>query len=267
MTSALSERDQDTGDRLANKTAILVPHYNHHRQFADTLSRLQALQLPMIIVDDGSSAESRAALRELLHQVDKVELVEHEENRGKGEAIMTGLAVAAARNFTHALQVDADGQHRLEDAPKLMAVARREPQAIVSALPVFASDIPRERLLGRKLTIFLNKVETLSNRIADGMCGLRVYPVREVNSLLQRRNMGRRMQFDIQLMVEADWAGIPIRWVESPVSYPENGLSHFHYLRDNWDISRMHTMLLLGMLLRLPRLLARHWRREGGQLD
>lgn len=257
------EGSRDPAGSLASSTAILVPHYNHHRQFAITLPRLLALQLPLIVVDDGSSPDSRVALGKMLEGLDNAQLVEHEGNRGKGGAVATGLAVAETRGFSHVLQADADGQHCLEDAPKLLAMAQGDPGAIISALPVFSSDVPRVRLLGRRLTIVLNKVETLSNRVADAMCGLRVYPVHEVNSLLRRRRIGRRMQFDIQLMVEADWAELPLRWVESPVSYPDNGLSHFHYLRDNWDISRMHLRLLFGMLPRLPRLLLRHWHNAG----
>ena len=213
-----------------------------------------------MVIDDGSEENSRAALRAMLAETPATILLEHEQNQGKGGAIISGLRAAAERGYSHVLQIDADGQHRIEDAPKLLDLARCNPNAIISALPVFSDDVPRERLLGRRVTIFFSRLETLSNRIRDAMCGLRVYPVGPLLDVLARTRIGRRMQFDIQVLVEADWAGIPIAWVESPVTYPDDGLSHFHYLRDNAGIVLMHTMLLFRMLPRIPSLLRRHRR-------
>lgn len=242
------------------RVAIVIPHYNHHRQFRATLARIRAFGLTIMVIDDGSEENSRAALRAMLAETPATVLLEHEQNQGKGGAIISGLRAAAERGYSHVLQIDADGQHRIEDAPKLLDLARCNPNAIISALPVFSDDVPRERLLGRRVTIFFNRLETLSNRIRDAMCGLRVYPVGALLDVLARTRIGRRMQFDIQVLVEADWAGIPIAWVESPVTYPDDGLSHFHYLRDNVGIVLMHTMLLFRMLPRIPSLLRRHHR-------
>lgn len=242
------------------RPGLLVPHYNHHVQFAPTIARLESLDLPMIVVDDGSSEDSRAALRALLQPLPWAELVLHETNQGKGAAMITGVRHARDRGLSHVVQVDADGQHTLEDIPKLLAVAKDNPDAIVSARPVFGEDIPRERLVGRRITDFWVRVETWSGRVEDAMCGLRVYPVETTCRLVERRRMGRRMQFDTEVLVRADWAGIPLRFVPSPVSYPEGGLSHFQYWRDNRDLVLMHIGLVLEMLPRIPWLIWRHFR-------
>ena len=68
--------------------------------------------------------------------------------------------------------------------------------------------------------------------------------------------------FDPELLVRASWAGIPIRYTPVEVRYPEDGASHFHYLRDNAIITWMHTRLVVGMLIRLPMLL---WRKARGR--
>jgi hypothetical protein len=60
------------------------------------------------------------------------------------------------------------------------------------------------------------------------------------------------MAFDPEILVRAVWAGIPLKFVPIHVQYPENGRSHFHYVRDNLEIAWMHTRLLFGMLTRIP---------------
>ena len=89
------------------------------------------------------------------------------------------------------------------------------------------------------------------------MCGFRVYPVGAVLAALDGRRPGPGMEFDAEALVRAHWAGIPLVFVPTAVTYPEGGVSHFRMVRDNVRIAAMHTRLFFGMLLRLPALLAR----------
>ena len=66
---------------------------------------------------------------------------------------------------------------------------------------------------------------------------------------------GKRMAFDPEILVRAVWAGIPLTYVPVKIAYPEDGKSHFHYLRDNLEIAWMHTRLIAGMLTRIPGLI------------
>jgi glycosyltransferase involved in cell wall biosynthesis len=235
------------------KPVLVIPHYNHHLQFAKIFPRLKQLNLPMIVVDDGSEDDSRQAVRAMLG--DQMTLLAHTENQGKGGAMITGLRAALAAGYSHAVQVDADGQHTIEDIPELLAASGRQPDAIISARPLFDDSIPRARQVGRLITDFWVSVETLSRRVKESMCGFRIYPLPAVVELLDRHRFGPRMQFDIEILVYATWARIPLHYVPSAVIYPEDGKSHFHYWRDNRDISLMHIKLVLGMLLRLPLIL------------
>lgn len=236
---------------------LVVPHYNHDQLLQTVIDRLHKLNIPLVLIDDGSSDASFATVRSFVDGADWIDLLRHPVNRGKGAAVCTGLRHARLAKFSHVIQVDADGQHNIEDVPRFLDLAQEFPDAIVSGLPQFDHDIPRTRYYGRMLTHFLIMLETLSLRVRDAMCGFRVYPLLNIDKLFDRYYFGPRMDFDVEVLVKADWAGIEIRYLPTRVAYPESGVSHFDYVRDNVDITRMHLRLLAGMLPRLPLLL---WR-------
>nr|VUD29302.1 glycosyl transferase / Lysophospholipid acyltransferase [Raoultella sp. NCTC 9187] len=96
---------------------------------ARVLARLQPFGLPCIVVDDGSSEETRLQLNELAAREPNLTLIRLAENAGKGVAVIRGLQAAAEAGYSHAVQVDADGQHAIEDIPQLLelpaAIRRR----------------------------------------------------------------------------------------------------------------------------------------------
>jgi hypothetical protein len=89
------------------------------------------------------------------------------------------------------------------------------------------------------------------------MCGFRVYPVATLVALLDAEPVGARMDFDIEVLVRLHWRGTGMRWVATRVRYPADGVSHFRLVLDNALITRLHARLFLGMLVRLPSILAR----------
>ncbi|HDX8354517.1 TPA: glycosyltransferase family 2 protein [Aeromonas dhakensis] len=240
---------------------LLIPCYNHAGPLAAVLARLAEFKLPCLLVDDGSEPVAAAALDALAAQHPWVSLLRHSHNQGKGGAVMTGLRHAHELGFSHALQVDADGQHDLTDLPALLVEARQHPAALVSGRPLYDDSVPKGRLYGRYITHVWVWIETLSFAIKDSMCGFRVYPLAPTCALLERVTLGRRMDFDTEVMVRLHWAGVPMRFVPTRVIYPVDGRSHFRLFRDNLDISWMHTRLvcrlLWDLLLRLCRWPAR----------
>lgn len=240
---------------------VVIPCYNHGAMMASVLARLAPFNLPVIIVDDGSDEATRRQLEPLLNA--QVTLIRQAENLGKGAAVMRGLQVAAEAGFSHALQVDADGQHQIEDCPQMLAEARQHPLCLISGQPLYDDSIPKSRLYGRYITHFWVWVETLSFSIRDSMCGFRVYPLAPTLALATRHPIGQRMDFDTEIMVRLYWAGTPSRFIATRVTYPQDGVSHFDALHDNLRISWMHTRLFFGMLPRIPSLLRRprdeHW--------
>ena len=237
---------------------IVIPVYEHGRAIGPLLQRLLPHGVPVLLVDDGSGPECAAVLRALAAaEPARVSLLRLDENQGKGGAVVAGLREAARRGATHVLQIDADGQHDAADVPAFLAEARAHPEAVVNGRPVYDASVPRGRLIGRYATHVWVWINTLSFEIADSMCGFRVYPLAPTIALLDRVRIGRRMDFDTDVLVRLSWAGVRVRNLPTRVTYPEDGVSHFDLWRDNVRISLMHARLFFGMLPRLPRLLAR----------
>ena len=241
---------------------LLIPIYNHWRSIRATVERLSGYELPIFIVDDGSDVTTQQVLAALAGEFPSIRLFRLPQNGGKGAAVMCGMREALAAGFTHALQIDADGQHDAKDVPRFLELGAANPQALICGRPVYDASVPKGRLYGRYLTHFWVCVETLSLSITDSMCGFRLYPLAVTCALIDRVRIPTRMDFDIEILVRLAWAGMTFISVDTRVIYPEDGLSHFDMLRDNLRISKMHTRLTCGMLLRLPWLL---WQRLSGK--
>ena len=244
------------------RPVVIIPCRNHGLTLEGVLDGLAPLGLPVIVVDDASDGESAQALDRLAALRPEMTLLRHDVNRGKGGALLTGLLHAESQGFTHALQVDADGQHDLSDAPRLLESARRHPNVLWSARPKYDASVPRKRLIGRYVTHVWVWIETLSFEIADSMCGYRVYLIADTLAVLRRRRVGLFMDFDTEIMVRLYWRGLPVRFIESRVIYPEGGLSNFRMWEDNVRISKMHARLFVESPLWWPARIRRLFRRE-----
>lgn len=241
-----------------HRPVVVIPVYNHDRCIGALVEALLGLGLPCILVDDASSGACAGTLDSIAARwSDRVMLVRHLTNQGKGAAVLSGLARADAAGFTHALQIDADGQHSVADVPIFLQLSRAHPLAFVAGQPVFDASVPRSRLYLRYLTHLMVSLNTRTPRLRDSMCGFRVYPVRTVLALARRVRLGSRMDFDIEVFVRLDWAGVPIVLQDTHVRYPLDGVSHFRLWADNARITSLHTRLFFAMLGQAPKLLGR----------
>ena len=238
---------------------VLIPIYNHKDTIASVLASLESLGLPCILVDDGSDEATQQALASVAARYPWVYLMRQSPNAGKGAALTAGFRRAEAMGYSHAVQIDADGQHHSGDIKRFLEAAAAQPNALILGDPIFGDDAPRSRYFGRKLSVWCARVETLSCVIGDPLFGFRVYPLAATVALSRRCQLGSHMDFDPEIAVRLYWAGTPICHVETPVRYPLGGVSHFRMLEDNARISWMHTRLIIGMLWRLPHLLLRRW--------
>jgi glycosyltransferase involved in cell wall biosynthesis len=237
---------------------VLVPVYNHEHAIGAVLDGVLIHPVNCLLVDDGSGPDCAQVLDNLAtRHAGRVRLLRLPRNQGKGGAIMAGFADAALQGHTHALQIDADGQHDTTCIPEFLALASSQPDALICGIPRYDDTVPLGRLLARYLTHVWVWINTLSLDIRDSMCGLRVYPLAPVTALLAAERLGRRMDFDTEVLVRLHWRGVPVVNVPTPVTYPADGVSHFRPWHDNVLISRMHARLFFGMLWRLPRLLGR----------
>jgi glycosyltransferase involved in cell wall biosynthesis len=238
----------------------VVPVFDHGTTIGAVVQQVRAHGLPCILVDDGSSPSCAAVLDTLAAPAGPVTLVRLASNQGKGAAMVAGFREAARRGHSHVLQIDADGQHACADIPLFIAQAQRHPDAVIAGCPVYDDSVPRARLYGRYATHLWVWINTLSFDIRDSMCGFRVYPLASLLPLLDRVRIGRRMDFDSDVIVRLHWRSVPVVNQPTRVTYPQDGVSHFRPWRDNVRISAMHARLFGGMLLRAPRLV---WRNLG----
>ncbi|WP_137818673.1 glycosyltransferase family 2 protein [Pseudomonas sp. 2FG] len=240
------------------RLCTVIPVYNHEQAVSAVLQRLLAAGLPCVLVDDASRPSCALVLDRLAEQP-QVHLVRLAENQGKGGAVMAGLRAAANLGFSHALQVDADGQHDLQNLPQFLAQARQAPQAVICGYPQYDASVPKGRLYARYATHVWVWINSLSLNIRDSMCGFRVYPLAPTLALIDSVQVGTRMDFDTEILVRLSWRNQPMHWLPVRVHYPADGVSHFRLLQDNLLISKMHAKLFFGMLCRAPLILWRRW--------
>ncbi len=242
------------------KVTIIIPVYQHGKILSDTLGQISRTAIPIIAINDGSDP-GQSRLIEDACKVHGATLVSRSSNGGKGSAVIDGLNEASKLGFTHAFQVDADGQHDYSRIPDFVEMAKNNMSKLILGYPVFDESIPIGRKLGRWLTNIWVWINTLSLRVRDPMCGFRVYPIEPMIKIINGANIGKHMDFDPELCVRACWANFSIVNLPVTVVYPQDGVSNFRFREDNFLITLMHTRLFFGMLVRSPVLLFQGLRR------
>ncbi len=242
---------------------VVIPSYNPGPRVYETVRAARAAWSPVWVVVDGSDDGTREGLEQLARGDPGLRVLALARNRGKGAAVLHALREAHAAGYSHALTMDADGQHPAASIPEFMAASQRAPAAMVLGVPQFDASAPALRVKGRRVSNWWANLETLWCGIQDSLFGFRVYPVRVLLEVMQAQRWMRRFDFDPEAAVRLAWRGVPPLNLPAPVRYlrpEEGGVSHFRYWRDNALLSWMHLRLMLGFLARLPRLAARRVR-------
>ncbi len=239
------------------KPCIVIPVYNHGNATTHIVEQLQQYELPIILVDDGSEQNCHHLLKNLELNYTGVTLKRLKTNQGKGGAVKAGLFKAHELGYSHALQIDADGQHCTSDVSKFMNAGIKSPIAIICGTPIYDDSVPKLRFYARYLTHIWIWINTLSLEISDSMCGYRLYPLAPITKLLSGSPTGNRMDFDPEVLVRWSWTGGRVISLPTSVQYPIDGISHFSPWRDNYLISKMHAKLFFLMLVRLPNIISR----------
>jgi glycosyltransferase involved in cell wall biosynthesis len=244
---------------------VLIPSYNTGDRVYQTVAEARAQWQPVWVVVDGSTDGTAAGLQVLAERDPGLRVFVLPVNAGKGAAVLQGLEAARAEGFTHALTMDADGQHPAELIPAFMQASLARPEVMVLGRPVFDASAPLLRVRGRKVSNGWTNLETLGAGVDDSLFGFRVYPIGALAEVMQHQPWMRRFDFDTEAVVRLAWRGVKPINLDAPVKYlsaAEGGVSHFRYGRDNVLLTWMHTRLMIGFVLRLPLLLWRRWRRQ-----
>ena len=213
---------------------VVIPCFNHATTIAAVVHSAQKF-CPVIIVDDGSTQP--------LPKLPGCDLIRLGKNSGKGAALRAGLQRAMEIGFTHAITMDADGQHYAEDLPKFLTAANAQPEALVVGVrDLAAAGCPKHRQRSNAVSSFWFRVET-GVRLGDTQCGFRCYPLALVKALKVKSG---RYAFELEFMVRAAWTGTPGVAVPVKCTYID-GIrnSHFRPVRDLAHITFMNIGLVL----------------------
>ena len=225
--------------------AIVIPVYNNEQSVAEVIQETMKLDMPVFVVDDGSTDSTSA----IIGSISGVNILRHHVNRGKGAAIMTGLR-EAAKVADWAVTLDADGQHYPEDAIALIeSIPENERPIVVGTrrgMP--EAKAPWTSRFGREFSNFWVWVSG-GPRMNDSQSGFRIYPVPESLNLDVK---ARRFQYEVEALVMARRSKIPI--IEAPIRVKyETGsrnISHFHpffdFFRNFGTFSRLIMQRILN---------------------
>ena len=241
---------------------VLIPSYNPGSRALETVRAARAHWDPVWVIVDGSTDGSAAELTAFAGGDSGLKVLLRDRNGGKGAALLDGLIAAQRAGFTHALTMDADGQHPADHIGRFMSASLAAPQAMILGDPVFDASAPRIRLRGRRIANWCTNLETLWSGIHDTLFGFRVYPIAPLLAVMRRSRWMRRFDFDAEAVVRLSWRGVPVVNVQAPVRYftpEEGGVSHFNYWRDNVLLTSMYLRLVAGFVVRLPILVARRF--------
>jgi glycosyltransferase involved in cell wall biosynthesis len=207
--------------------AYLIPAYQASRSLKRVLDDLRAHdpEGARLVVDDGSNDGTGDVARAA-----GIDVVTHDSNRGKGMALKTGFAWLAERGFETAVTVDADGQHRAEDAVLLAKHDAPAAAIVLGIRDLVRAGAPKPNQLSNRFSNWwVSRFAGVP--LADTQCGLRRYPLQATLALASD---ARGYGFECDLLVRAARRGIPI--VEAPVSviYPPKSerVSHFRVVSD-----------------------------------
>ena len=238
-------------ERQSGRLAGVIPANNEVATIRDVAERTLA-QLPqVIVVDDGSTDGTADALAGL-----PVTLVRNPRNLGKSASLWRGIALALAEGAQAVVTLDADGQHRPEDIPRLLAAHRLDPGALVIGSRLHQSAaIPSERYYANRFANFWI-AWAAGQRMQDSQSGFRVYPAPLLLALPPRVARAASFVFESEALIEAGRRGTRLEWVPVPAIYAPRGRpSHFRPIVDVDLITRMVAWKLVSRGLYLGGLL------------
>lgn len=228
---------------MNSSRAAVIPIYNNPRTVSSVVNVALKIFSTVIVVDDGSDIPVKNILSDATHLV----VMRHEQNKGKGAALITGLKKAKELGFEYVVTMDADGQHEPSDIiPLINKIAHGT--LYVGNRNMNVDNVPNVSKFGRRFSNFWIYLETGKN-VADSQCGFRVYPV----SVAEKNYCCTGFDWEVEVIVRHVWSGGEI--TDFPVSvkyFPENErVSHFKKFRDNAKISLLHCRLMFMRIVLL----------------
>lgn len=227
------------------RLCIIIPTYNNAGTIRQVVVDACRICANVIVVNDGSTDDTSEILTTL---PSTTTVVSYAKNKGKGHALVEGFRKAKELGFTHAVTMDADGQHFADDIPLLVKAMKKNPDAIiVGSRNLTEENMPPQNTFANRFSNFWFRLQTGID-LPDTQSGFRLYPLTSLKGLSL---ITSRYEAELELMVFAAWAGVSVLSVPVRVYYPpaEERVSHFCPVYDFFRISVLNTVLCIGALL------------------
>ena len=240
------------------RLCVIIPTYNNAGTIGKVVEDVCSHCQHVIVVNDGCTDNTSAVLEGFKSRID---VVSYGKNKGKGGALVAGFRRAMEKGYTHAVTIDADGQHFADDIPVLIKELENNPEGIiVGARNLNEENMPKGNTFANRFSNFWFRLQTGIN-LSDTQSGYRLYALNALHGLSL---ITSRYESELELMVYAAWAGVKITSVPVRVYYPpvEERVSHFRPGYDFARISVLNTVLcILALVYGYPRIIFRWMKR------
>lgn len=214
---------------------VIIPAYEPPKEFIAYAREVSALARALVVVDDGSGESYEPIFREIA-DLPNTKVISYPENHGKGYALKKAFAYCTDTFSPESILVtaDCDGQHAVKDIVRVYAAAEEHPNALILGSRNFErKDVPQRSRLGntwiRRLFHLLYGLN-----VYDTQTGLRGFSVKTAEKYT--KVSGDRFEYEMNMLISSQKAGIPIAEVEIETIYIESGeqsVSHFRTFRDS----------------------------------
>jgi glycosyltransferase involved in cell wall biosynthesis len=222
--------------------AVVIPTLNNNTVF-DVVKNVRKLGYEVIVIDDGSNPP----LADRFDIDEKIHLITHPHNFGKGTALKNGAKKVKELGYSYFVSMDADGQHLASEIYKLTDAVKYGDDVIVIGARDFETDnVPKGSKIGRSISNFWAILDT-SCKVTDSLSGFRLYPT----SILNLPIKSVKFDWEMEVLVKHAWAkkGIIETGVQCYYPKAEERVSHFKKWRDTVSIVWLHVKLLPFRLL------------------
>jgi len=220
----MTEAARDRLMLIRLKAAAIIPAYCEEKHVGNVVRRTRQQLDHVLVIDDGSNDQTAQRAREA-----GAEVIVHSQNRGKGEAIKTGLRHWLDRQFTHVIVLDADGQHLPEEIDRFIAAAAS------AAEPSFflgnrMNDLAGMPFIRRVVNRYMSRRISLlsAQQIPDTQCGFRMLDRQLIPELLGGAN---RFDYETEMLIIASRKGYRIESVPITTVYSDE-VSNIQPVRD-----------------------------------
>lgn len=221
----------------SSEVVVIIPTLNNDSTIQKVVDDVISYGYSVIAVDDGYDIP----LENILKPHDRVSIITHTQNMGKGEAIVSGAKKAKEMGYSFFISIDGDGQHLAREIQKLLYAKNSTNQIVIGARNFAIANVPNGSKFGRWFSNFWACWDT-GYSISDSLSGFRLYPI----SILDLDIKTKRFDWEMEVLVKFADGGGEIIETDIECYYPkqEERVSHFRKFRDTMAIVWVHVQIL-----------------------